>query len=60
MPKAESMAMPSRPPYQKVTSEIIQILLKDGADINAQGGVYGNALQAALSKRSPRYRPDPP
>jgi ankyrin repeat protein len=27
--------------------EIIQLLLDKGADVNAQGGEYGNALQAA-------------
>ncbi|KAH9225992.1 hypothetical protein K456DRAFT_1731416 [Colletotrichum gloeosporioides 23] len=27
----------------------VQILLNRGADVNAQGGYYGNALQAALS-----------
>ena len=27
----------------------MQMLLDKGADINAQGGVFGNALQAALS-----------
>jgi nucleoside phosphorylase len=28
----------------------VQILLENGADVNAQGGKYGNALQAASSK----------
>ena len=27
--------------------KVVQILLDKGADINAQGGRYGNALQAA-------------
>ena len=27
---------------------MVQILLDKGADVNAQGGEYGNALQAAL------------
>ncbi|KAK3379115.1 hypothetical protein B0T24DRAFT_674933 [Lasiosphaeria ovina] len=30
--------------------KIVQILLEKGADMNAQGGFYGNALQAASSK----------
>lgn len=29
--------------------EVVQILVERGADINAQGGLYGNALQAAYS-----------
>ncbi|SLM40588.1 P-loop containing nucleoside triphosphate hydrolase, partial [Lasallia pustulata] len=28
-------------------TELVQLLLKNGADVNAQGGIYGNALQAA-------------
>jgi len=28
--------------------QIVDLLLKAGADVNAQGGEYGNALQAAL------------
>ena len=31
-------------------NKIVQILLERGADVNAQGGEYGNALQAALVK----------
>ncbi|KAF2190708.1 hypothetical protein K469DRAFT_558944, partial [Zopfia rhizophila CBS 207.26] len=27
--------------------QIVQLLLDKGADVNAQGGSYGNALQAA-------------
>jgi ankyrin repeat protein len=27
--------------------EIVKLLLERGADVNAQGGYYGNALQAA-------------
>ena len=30
--------------------EIIELLLSKGADVNAQGGKYGNALQAASSR----------
>ncbi|CUS15226.1 unnamed protein product, partial [Tuber aestivum] len=26
---------------------VVQLLVKCGADVNAQGGYYGNALQAA-------------
>ena len=29
--------------------EVVQLLLDEGADINAQGGRYGNALQAAMA-----------
>ena len=28
-------------------TEVVQLLLEHGADINAQGGCYGSALQAA-------------
>jgi len=27
---------------------VVELLLRKGADVNAQGGVYSNALQAAL------------
>lgn len=27
--------------------DVVQLLLNQGADVNAQGGEYGNALQAA-------------
>ncbi|KAK4220982.1 ankyrin repeat-containing domain protein, partial [Podospora fimiseda] len=30
--------------------EIVKLLLDKGADVNAQGGFYGNALQAASSE----------
>ncbi|KAF1810116.1 hypothetical protein P152DRAFT_401955 [Eremomyces bilateralis CBS 781.70] len=29
--------------------DIVELLLGKGADVNAQGGTYGNALQAASS-----------
>jgi len=29
---------------------IVNLLLEKGADVNAQGGHYGNALQAAASE----------
>ncbi|KAH6866064.1 ankyrin repeat-containing domain protein, partial [Thelonectria olida] len=46
MRKAATMAMLSKPlPIE--AAKIVQILLDKGADINAQGGHYGNALQAA-------------
>ncbi|EXM13147.1 hypothetical protein FOTG_18391 [Fusarium oxysporum f. sp. vasinfectum 25433] len=28
--------------------EVVRLLLDEGADVNAQGGEYGNALQVAL------------
>ncbi|PYH43034.1 ankyrin repeat domain-containing protein, partial [Aspergillus saccharolyticus JOP 1030-1] len=31
-------------------TEIVQLLLKEGADVNMQGGRYGNALQAASAR----------
>lgn len=34
------------------SSEIVQILLDAGADANAQGGIYDNALQAAAFGKS--------
>jgi hypothetical protein len=30
--------------------EIVKLLLDKGADLNAQGGIYGNALRAASEK----------
>ena len=30
--------------------QIVKMLLDAGADVNAQGGLYGSALQAALSQ----------
>ena len=32
--------------------EIVQLLLERGADVNVQGGKYGNALQAAAREGS--------
>jgi ankyrin repeat protein len=29
---------------------MVQLLLDKGADVNAQGGIYGNALQAASAR----------
>ena len=38
-------------PLNKVVAggheKIVELLLRNGADVNAQGGVYGTALQAA-------------
>jgi hypothetical protein len=31
---------------------VVTLLLEKGADVNAQGGYYGNALQAASNGRS--------
>jgi ankyrin repeat protein len=31
-------------------TEIVQLLLDKGVDVNAQGGKYGTALQAAASE----------
>ncbi len=39
--------MPSKPLRLRGHLDIVQILLEKGADINAQGGDYGNALYAA-------------
>ena len=41
-------AMHSRQPRKGVHDKTVQMLLDRGADVNAQGGQYGNALQAAL------------
>lgn len=32
------------------TTPVQIVLLENGADVNAQGGVYGNAMQAASSR----------
>jgi ankyrin repeat protein len=34
--------------------EIVQILLASGANVNAQGGLYGSALQAASLEGHPK------
>jgi ankyrin repeat protein len=34
-------------------ASIVELLLSQGADVNAQGGEYGNALQAALYRGKP-------
>ncbi|ORY09452.1 hypothetical protein BCR34DRAFT_516475, partial [Clohesyomyces aquaticus] len=34
----------------KGNEQVVKLLLDKGADVNAQGGRYGNALQAALVK----------
>jgi ankyrin repeat protein len=31
----------------KVSEKVVEVLLDNGADVNTQGGKYGNALQAA-------------
>lgn len=37
--------------------KVVQVLLDNGADINRQGGIYGNAIQAALYSRNRRIVP---
>ena len=51
MHREENMAMHYKLHHIRVHSEIVKILLEKGADVNAQGGKYGNALQAASYKR---------
>jgi hypothetical protein len=46
MHKGVSMAMHFRQLPREVHS-VVTLLLEKGADVNAQGGYYGNALQAA-------------
>jgi hypothetical protein len=41
------MEMHSRQQYVKAMKAIAKLLIEKGADVNAQGGYYGNALQAA-------------
>jgi ankyrin repeat protein len=36
----------------KDSIDVVKLLLDAGADINAKGGYYGNALQAAVFKGS--------
>ena len=46
MLQVDSMVMPLQP----ASAEIVAMLLEKGADINAQGGLYGSALQAASAE----------
>ncbi|KAJ7500110.1 ankyrin repeat-containing domain protein, partial [Mycena latifolia] len=40
--------------YKETTRrDIVRFLIKNGADVNAQGGYFGNALQAASCKGTP-------
>ena len=47
MHREENMAMHYKLHHIRGSSEIVKLLLEKGADVNAQGGDYGNALQAA-------------
>ena len=47
MLKEESMAMHCKQHRMVVMGKVVQTLLDARADVNAQGGKYGNALQAA-------------
>lgn len=44
----------------KGSKEVVQMLLDAGADGNAQGGQYGNPLQAVFYKGSVQSRTAPP
>jgi hypothetical protein len=52
MHKGVSMAMHFRQLLNGGYTSVVTLLLEKGADVNAQGGCYGNALQAASSWRS--------
>ena len=47
MLKEESMAMHCKRHHVGGHEKVVQMLLDARADVNAQGGYYGNALQAA-------------
>ena len=47
MLKEDTMAMHCRRHQSGGHEKVVQMLLDAGADVNAQGGEYGNALQAA-------------
>jgi ankyrin repeat protein len=47
MQREESMGMHSRQHHTKAMKTIVKLLLENGAEVNAKGGLYGNALQAA-------------
>jgi hypothetical protein len=42
------MATPSRRRHWRGNEAVVQLLVDRGADVNAQGGEYRNALQAAV------------
>lgn len=44
MPKAAIMTLLSRSLVLKANTEMVQLLLKAGADLNAQSGWFGNVL----------------
>jgi ankyrin repeat protein len=52
MHREEYMAMHCRQHQIRGHEAIVKLLLEKGADVNAQGGLYGNALQAASVQRS--------
>ena len=52
MLKGESMATHCKRRHMGGHDKMVQMLLEKGADVNAQGGYYGNALQAASYERS--------
>jgi hypothetical protein len=52
MHKGVIMAMHFRQLLHGGHDSIVTLLLEKGADVNAQGGYYGNALQAASCLRS--------
>jgi ankyrin repeat protein len=41
------MGMHSKQHHFKDNEAIVKLLLENGAEVNAKGGEYGNALQAA-------------
>ena len=46
-PKADNCAQPLYYAAQLDVPEIVEKVIKQNVDVNAQGGRYGNALQAA-------------
>jgi ankyrin repeat protein len=47
MQREENMGMHSRQHHSYGNEGIVKLLLENGAEVNAKGGEYGNALQAA-------------
>ena len=50
MHREDIMAMHYKLHHIGVIVKLLKLLLEKGADVNAQGGEYGNALQAASYK----------
>ena len=48
--RAETTATPCRRRQRTAIEAVVRLLLEKGADVNAQGGYYGNALQAASAR----------